>query len=148
MISNEEKLLKERIRYILKIKKVSITSISDSESERVMLGRQINGENNVVSFRTIHKLLYVFHDIDANWLVLGEGQMQKTADRPQIFNQQQYQMQTGENNSGVINFSENSVPVPVQMLLDEKDKRIAELEENNKILRTVLDSMTVGTRKQ
>ena len=148
MISNEEKLLKERIQYMLKIKKVSITSISDGESERVMLGRQINGENNVVSFRTIHKLLYMFHDIDANWLILGEGQMQKTADRPQIFNQQQYQMQTGENNSGVINFSENSVPVPVQMLLEEKDKRIAELEENNKILRTLLDSMTVGTRKQ
>lgn len=147
MISNEEKLLKERIQYMLKIKKVSITSISDSESERVMLGRQINGENNVVSFRTIHKLLYVFHDIDANWLLLGEGQMQKTADRPQIFNQQQYQMQNGENNSGVINFSENSVPVPVQMLLEEKDKRIAELEENNKILRTVLDSLTAGTRK-
>lgn len=148
MISNEEKLLKERIQYMLKIKKVSITSISNSESERVMLGRQINGENNVVSFRTIHKLLYVFHDIDANWLVLGEGKMQRTADRPQIFNQQQYQMQTGENNSGVINFSENSVPVPVQMLLEEKDKRIAELEENNKILRAVLDSMTIGTRKQ
>ena len=148
MISNEEKLLKERIRHMLSFKKVSVASISDSESERVMLGRQIKGENNVVSFRTIHKLLYMFHDIDANWLVLGEGQMQKTADRPQIFNQQQYQMQTGENNSGVINFSENSVPVPVQMLLEEKDKRIAELEENNKILRTVLDSMTVGTRKQ
>lgn len=148
MISNEEKLLKERIRHLLSFKKVSVASISDSESERVMLGRQIKGENNVVSFRTIHKLLYMFHDIDANWLVLGEGQMQKTADRPQIFNQQQYQMQTGENNSGVINFSENSVPVPVQMLLEEKDKRIAELEENNKILRTVLDSMTVGTRKQ
>lgn len=148
MISNEEKLLKERIRHMLSFKKVSVASISDSESERVMLGRQIKGENNVVSFRTIHKLLYMFHDIDANWLILGEGQMQKTVDRPQIFNQQQYQMQTGENNNGVINFSENSVPVPVQMLLDEKDKRIAELEENNKILRTVLDSMTVGTRKQ
>lgn len=148
MISNEEKLLKERIRNLLSFKKVSVASISDSESERVMLGRQIKGENNVVSFRTIHKLLYMFHDIDANWLILGEGQMQKTADRPQIFNQQQYQMQTGENNSGVINFSENSVPVHVQMLLNEKDKRIAELEENNKILRTVLDSMTVGTRKQ
>ena len=148
MISNEEKLLKERIQHLLSFKKVSVASISDSESERVMLGRQIKGENTSVSFRTIHKLLYMFHDIDANWLVLGEGQMQKTADRAQIFNQQQYQMQTGENNSGVINFSENSVPVPVQILLDEKDKRIAELEENNKILRTVLDSMTVGTRKQ
>ena len=148
MISTEEKLLKERIQHLLAFKKVSVASMSDSESERVMLGRQIKGENTVVSFRTIHKLLYMFPDIDANWLILGEGQMQKTVDRPQIFNQQQYQMQTGENNSGVINFSENSVPVPVQMLLNEKDKRISELEDNNKTLRTVLDSMTEGIRKQ
>ena len=148
MISIEEKLLKERIQHLLAFKKVSVASISDSESERVMLGRQIKGENTIVSFRTIYKLLYMFPDVDANWLILGEGQMTKTIDRPQIFNQQQYQMQTGENNSGVINFSENSVPVPVQMLLNEKDKRIAELEDNNKTLRTVLDSMTAGTRKQ
>ena len=148
MISTEEKLLKERIQHLLAFKKVSVASMSDSESERVMLGRQIKGENTVVSFRTIHKLLYMFPDIDANWLILGEGQMQKTVDRPQIFNQQQYQMQTGENNSGVINFSENSVPVPIQMLLNEKDKRISELEDNNKTLRTVLDSMTAGIRKQ
>ena len=148
MISIEEKLLKERIQHLLAFKKVSVASISDSESERVMLGRQIKGENTVVSFRTIHKLLYMFPDVDANWLILGEGQMTKTKNSPQIFNQQQYQMQTGENNSGVINFSENSVPVPVQMLLNEKDKRIAELEDNNKTLRTVLDSMTAGIRKQ
>lgn len=148
MISNEEKLLKERIQHLLSFKKISVASIAGSESERVMLGRQIKGENNAVSFRTIHKLLYIFPDIDANWLILGEGQMRKTTDRPQIFNQQQYQMQTGENNSGVINFSECSVPVPVQMLLNEKDKRIAELEDNNKTLRTVLDSMTAGIRKQ
>lgn len=148
MISTEEKLLKERIQHLLSFKKVSVASISDSESERVMLGRQIKGENTVVSFRTIHKLLYMFQDVDANWLILGEGQMTKTVDRPQIFNQQQYQMQTGENNSGVINFSENSVPVPVQMLLNEKDKRIAELEDNNKTLRTVLDSMTAGIQRK
>ena len=147
MIPTEEKLLKERIQHLLSFKKVSVASMSDSESERVMLGRQIKGENTVVSFRTLHKLLYMFPDVDANWLILGEGQMQKTVDRPQIFNQQQYQMQTGENNSGVINFSENSVPVPVQMLLNEKDKRISELEDNNKTLRTVLDSMTAGIRK-
>lgn len=142
MISTEEKLLKERIQHLLSFKKVSVASISDSESERVMLGRQIKGENTVVSFRTIHKLLYMFPDVDANWLILGEGQMKKTTDRPQIFNQQQYQMQTGENNSGVINFSENSVPVPVQMLLNEKDKRIAELESDKKQLQGLLSVLT------
>lgn len=146
MISTEEKLLKERIQHLLAFKKVSVASISDSESERVMLGRQIKGENTVVSFRTIYKLLYMFPDVDANWLILGEGQRQKTVDRPQIFNQQQYQLQTGENNSGVINFSENSVPIPVQMLLEEKDKRIAELEADKKQLRGLLSVFTANAQ--
>lgn len=144
MISTEEKLLKERIQHLLAFKKVSVASISDSESERVMLGRQIKGENTVVSFRTIHKLLYMFHDIDANWLILGEGQMQKTVDRPQIFNHNEVNQSSA---GGSINVGTSSIPVPVQMLLEEKDKRIAELESNNKTLRTVLDSMTTGTRK-
>ena len=144
MISSEEKLLKERIQHLLSFKKVSVASISDSESERVMLGRQIKGENTVVSFRTIHKLLYMFQDVDANWLILGEGQMTKTKNSPQIFNHNEVNQSTA---GGSINVGTSSIPVPVQMLLDEKDKRIAELESNNKTLRTVLDSMTTGTRK-
>lgn len=145
MISTEEKLLKERIQHLLSFKKVSVASMSDSESERVMLGRQIKGENTVVSFRTIHKLLYMFPDIDANWLILGEGQMQKTVDRPQIFNHNEVNQSSA---GGSINVGTSSIPVPVQMLLEEKDKRIADLEDNNKTLRTVLDSMTAGIRKQ
>lgn len=143
MISTEEKLLKERIQHLLAFKKVSVASISDSESERVMLGRQIKGENSVVSFRTIHKLLYMFHDIDANWLILGEGQMTKTTDRPNIINHNEV---NGSTAGGSINVGNSNIPVSVQALLEEKEKRIAELESNNKTLRTVLDSMTTGTR--
>ena len=141
MISTEEKLLKERIQHLLSFKKVSVASISDSESERVMLGRQIKGENTVVSFRTIHKLLYMFPDVDANWLILGEGSMHKTVDHPQIFNQQHYEMQNGQNNSGSINFGE-TIPYPVQALLDEKDKRIAELEKDKTQLQGLLSVFT------
>ena len=146
-LTKEEMMLKDRIRHLLTFKRMSIAKLSPNPTLQVRYGRQINGAASV-PFTTLYMLLYMFQDVDANWLILGEGQMRKTTDRPQIFNQQQYQMQTGENNSGVINFSENSVPVPVQMLLNEKDKRIAELEDNNKILRTVLDSLTAGTRKQ
>ena len=138
MISTEEKLLKERIQHLLAFKKVSVASISDSESERVMLGRQIKGENTVVSFRTIHKLLYMFQDVDANWLILGEGKMQKTVDRPQIFNQQHYEMQNGDNNTGNMNVGDAVIPYPVQALLDEKDKRIAELEKDKEQLQGLL----------
>ena len=135
-------MLKERIRHMLTNKRMTIAKLSDNDTMRVRLGRQINGPDTSVPFSTLYMLLYMFPDIDANWLILGEGQMQKTVDRPQIFNQQQYQMQTGENNSGVINFSENSVPIPVQMLLDEKDKRIADLEANNKQLQGLLSVLT------
>ena len=139
MISTEEKMLKERIQHLLSFKKVSVASISDSESERVMLGRQIKGENTVVSFRTIHKLLYMFPDIDANWLILGEGQMQKTVDRPQIFNHNEV---NGSTAGGSINVGNSNIPVPVQMLLDEKDKRISELESDKKQLQGLLSVLT------
>lgn len=144
-LTNEEIMLKERIRQLLHFKRMNFAKLTESETMRARLGRQINGEASV-PFTTIYNLLYMFHDIDANWLILGEGQMQKTVDRPQIFNQQQYQMQTGENNSGVINFSENSVPIPVQMLLDEKDKRIADLEANNKQLQGLLSVLTANAQ--
>ena len=139
MISTEEKLLKERIQHLLSFKKVSVASISDSESERVMLGRQIKGENTVVSFRTIHKLLYMFPDIDANWLILGEGQMQKTVDRPQIFNHNEV---NGSTAGGSINVGNSNIPIPVQMLLDEKDKRISDLESDKKQLQGLLSVLT------
>ena len=144
MISTEEKLLKERIQHLLSFKKVSVASISDSESERVMLGRQIKGENTVVSFRTIHKLLDMFHDIDANWLILGEGQMTKTTDRPNIYNHNEV---NGSTAGGSINVGNSHIAPPIQALLEEKDKRITELEENNKTLRMVLDAFGAGTRK-
>lgn len=139
MISTEEKLLKERIQHLLAFKKVSVASISDSESERVMLGRQIKGENSVVSFRTIHKLLYMFHDIDANWLILGEGQMKKTSDSPRIYNNH---TDVHDNGSNTTNYGETNLSLPVKMLLDEKDKRIADLEADKKQLQGLLSVLT------
>ena len=55
MISNDEKMLKERIRHLLAAKNVKISDLAESESDRVMLGLQINGENTTVPFRTIHR---------------------------------------------------------------------------------------------
>ena len=57
MVTENETLLKLRIQHLLSIKKTSLSTIADSESERVMLGRQINGESTVVSYRTLYKLL-------------------------------------------------------------------------------------------
>lgn len=141
-LSNIEKEIKERIRYALSVKKKSISSITEDDSERIAFGRQINKEETAISAKTIFKVLYALHDIDANWLILGEGLMHKTVDRPQIFNNQRYEMQNGDNNTGNMNVGDAVIPYPVQALLDEKDKRIAELEKDKAQLQGLLAVLT------
>lgn len=142
-LSNEEILLKERIKAMLSARGKKIAHIAETPTMEARLGRQINGEA-AVPFTTLYKLLYEFHDIDANWLILGEGQMTKNAARPNIINHNEV---NGSKAGGSINVGTSTIPVPVQMLLDEKDKRIEELEKNNATLRMVLDSFGSGTRK-
>ena len=146
MISNDEKMLKERLRFIFSVKKIKIADLTETKSEAVMLSRQLGENDATVPFRTLHKVLYAYPDVDANWLILGEGTWQKTTDHPQIFNQQHYEMQNGDNNSGTINFGE-TIPYPVKALLDEKDKRIAELEKVNQTLQNVVNAFTAGLKK-
>jgi hypothetical protein len=142
-LSNEEILLKERIKAMLSARGKKIAHIAETPTMEARLGRQINGEA-AVPFTTLYKLLYEFHDIDANWLILGEGQMTKNSARPNIINHNEV---NGSKAGGSINVGTSVIPVPVQMLLDEKDKRIEELEKNNATLRMVLDSFGSGTRK-
>ena len=139
-VSNEEKLLKERIRHMLSYKRMSISKIAEgNETLRVKLGRQINGEDTSVQFSVLHMLLYMFPDVDANWLILGEGQMTKSSDRPQIFNHNEV---NGSTAGGSINVGNSNIPIPVQMLLDEKDKRISDLESDKKQLQGLLSVLT------
>lgn len=137
-LTNEEILLKERIRHILHNRGVTIASISDTPTLQARYGRQINGDAQV-PFTTLYKLLYMFHDIDANWLILGEGQMQKTADHPRIYNHNEA---NGSSAGGSIYVGTSTIPYPVQALLDEKDKRIAELEKDKAQLQGFLSIFT------
>ena len=146
MITEEEKMLKERIRYLLAKKKTSINKIADTESERIMLGRQINGEETVVSYRTIRKMLYLFHDISADWLVMGEGAMIKAEHvAPHIHNIKNEV--NGSKAGGDINVGNQTIPYPVKALLDEKDARIAELEKDKQFLQGVLSAFSAGAKK-
>ena len=148
MIANIEKELKERLRTIQSLKDIKFSDLAESKSERVMIGRQFGDNDTTVPFRTLYKILYAYHDVSAEWLMLGEGSWQKTKDCPKIFNQQHYEMQNGQNNNGTINFGDSVIPYPVQALLDEKDKRIAELERDKKYLQLVIDSMTAGIQRK
>lgn len=147
MISDEEKLLKERIRHLLATKKAKISDFAKTESERVMLGRQINGQDTIVPYKTIYMLLYAYHDIDANWLILGEGTMTKVGNLavPHIHNNFRNEVNNSEA-AGDINVGSNTIPSSIQALIDEKDARIDELQRDKQSLRSLLDALIVKPR--
>ena len=148
MVSNEEKMLKERLRFVFSQYNIKLKDIAPTKSLQAMLARQIGENDTTVPFRTLYSVLYAHPDIDANWLMLGEGSWQKTKDCPKIYNQQHYEMQqNGENNNGNINVGDAAISFPVQSLLDEKDKRIAELEKINQTLQNVVNAFTAGLQK-
>lgn len=141
MISNEEKLLKDRIRHLLNVKGAKITHLAEQKSERVMLGRQFADNDTIVPYRTLYKLLYMFDDISADWLIMGEGSMYKADSlAPRVYN-----TKNEVHNStagGSIHVGTTTIPVPVQQLLDEKDKRIKELEQDKQVLQGVITAFT------
>lgn len=144
MVTDEEKMLKLRIRHLLSQMKTSISTLADSESERVMLGRQINGDDTIVSYRTIRKLLYMFKDVDANWLVMGEGSMYK-ADHiaPHVYTQ--HNEVNGNNAGGDINVGPDTIVT--KKTVDELTARVAELEKDKQFLQGVLSAFSAGAKK-
>ena len=146
MITDEEKLLKERLRHLLADRKTSIRTIADTDSERVMLNRQINGEETIVPYRTLYKILYMFPDVSADWLIMGEGGMLKAEHTaPRIYNTKNEV--NGSKAGGDINVGTATIPYPVRALLDEKDARIVELEKINSTLQNVVNAFTAGLKK-
>ena len=141
MISAEDRLLKERIHFLLARKNTNIHTIADDDSERIKLGRQINKPDTLVSMDTVRKLLYMFPDISADWLIMGEGAMEK-ADHaaPRIYNTKNevHDSKAG----GDILVGATTIPCSVQSIINEKDKRIAELEQDKQLLQGLLSAFT------
>ena len=147
MISNEEKMLKERLRHVFNHFEIKIADIAPTKSLQVMLGKQLRENDTTVPFRTLYAVLYAYPAIDANWLLLGEGTMLKTGNLavPHIHNN----ITNAVNNSeaaGDINVGSNTIPSSIQALIDEKDARIAELQRDKQSLRDVISLLTPKPR--
>ena len=144
MVTDEQKMLKLRIRHLLDTMKTSIRTLADTESERVMLGRQINGEDTIVSYQTIHKLLDMFPAVDANWLVMGEGGMYKSEHiAPHIYTQ--HNEVKGNSAGGDINVGPDTIVT--KKTVERLETRVAELEQDKKNMQTLIDALTVKPRK-
>lgn len=85
MLATEQILLKDRIRHLLHIKKCTISSLAENETERVRISRQINGDANV-TIDTIRLILFSFPSVSADWLILGEGTIHKSTTAPTVYN--------------------------------------------------------------
>jgi hypothetical protein len=101
---------------------------------------QINGDA-LVPYSTLYKLLYMFHDISADWLVMGEGAISKAdCTAPRIYNTKNevHDSKAG----GDILVGATTIPCSVQSIINEKDKRIAELEQDKQLLSNILSAFT------
>jgi len=139
MISEDEKTLKERMRYILHNKRWTISKLSHNDTERARFGRQINGDA-AVPFSTIVLFLSKFPDVSADWLIMGEGDMLKSKRSGTSYGTMNHVSDSRAR--GSINVGTTTIPDSVQKLLDEKNARIAELEKDKDLLQTILASMT------
>ena len=141
MVSNDEKLLKERIRMLLAKKGITILDLADGDEVVAKRYRnQINGDA-LVPYSTLYKLLYMFHDISADWLVMGEGAISKAdCAAPRIYNTKNevHDSKAG----GDILVGATTIPCSVQSIINEKDKRIAELERDKELLQGLLSAFT------
>lgn len=150
MVSNDEKMLKERIRHLLSYKRASVSDLTDNVTLQVRYRRQINGDA-AVPFTTLYKILYMYHDISADWLILGEGSMQK-ADHiaPHIHhNNYNNQLAPGSTQTGPVAIGHDTVNVIRGREIEERDtiiqkqaERIAELEKDKELLSGLLSAFT------
>ena len=58
-------------------KHTSIADLAGSETQRIKFSRQLNGHNSL-TLPVVIKVLDMFQDISADWLIRGEGQMNKS----------------------------------------------------------------------
>lgn len=150
MTKEEESLIKERMRFVLTKKRMSIAKFADNnKSDSVRYGQQFNGSAGV-QLATIYKLLYMFPDISADWLVMGEGSMRK-ADclAPKVYNHNQV---TNSTAGGDINVGVRTVSVPhsldeiqvkdMQSTIAAQQQRITELEQDKQLLQGLLSAFT------
>ena len=117
---------------MLTVKRCSVASLADNETLRNRYRRQINGDATL-PYTTIVLLLEMFHDVSAEWLVMGRGEMIR---KDAITHNELHQ---ASNNHGTIQIgNHNSINSDTEAL----NARIAELENDKQLLQGLLAAFT------
>jgi hypothetical protein len=145
MCTKQDKDIKDRIKYVLNNEGIKLARIANTEGERTMMSRQINGAETLVPYMTIWKILNAVPHLSADWLVMGEGSYLK-ADHiaPHVYTQHN-ELHDGSHNVGTINLGSKSVVT--SETVEKLEKRITELEIDKKNMQILIDTLTVKPRK-
>ncbi len=139
----------DRIKNVLADKKITITSIARTNTERVNITRQLNGQVKV-SMETVNRVLDFFPDVSAEYLMRGEGLQERTkivtppTQRQDIHISDGARAAISQSGSARIEPDEPIGQESLMDLLDEKDARIAKLEKD---LDTLKDAIRVLSAK-
>ena len=126
-------MLKERIRFLLHQKKCPLSRLVDTETMRARIGRQINGEASI-PFSTIYLILYTFPDVSADWLVRGEGPMERASEKVQHHHHNSY-----TNTHSVVNIESE---VHIDSKIEELQKQLEAVTKDRDFLKSMLEAMT------
>ena len=142
-LSNEQKMLKERIRFVLAKFGKTATDLGDTENEKVRARRQVLGDA-LVQTDLLQKLLYMFPSISADYLLMGEGSMMK-ADHmaPHVYTQ--HNEVKGNSAGGDINVGPDTIVT--KKTVDDLTAKIAELEKDKAMLQNLLNAFAAGIKK-
>ena len=142
-LSDEEIMLKERIKFVLAKFGKTATDLGDDENQKVRARRQVLGDANVQT-SLLRKLLYMFPSVSADYVLMGEGAMLK-ADHlaPRVYTQ--HNEVRGNHAGGDINVGPDTIVT--KKTVDALQARVAELEHDKRTLQAVVDAMTAGLKK-
>ena len=142
MEEEDELMIKERMRHVLSFKRMSVARFAENnESKRIKYRRYINGTGDV-PYAVVIRMLRMFPDISAEWLVTGEGEMLKSDNSKAIYST--HNVVRGNTSGNIGNISIGNY----KQIIAEKDKRIAELEHDKKMLQDVLAALSQTTREK
>lgn len=135
-VSNEQKMLKERIRGLLAMRKMTASDLGETENEKKIYQRQILGES-LVTFDTISKLLYMFHWLSAEWLVRGEGSMDRASEVAPKY----YTINHNNNNhdNGIVNIGAD---MSVTEQVADLRRQLEEATKDRELLKGLLEAIT------
>lgn len=143
MISEEDISVKKRIQELLVEMGAKYADLAESESDRVMLGRQINDEKTIVPYRTLYRLLKKYPSVSADWLIMGVGSMNKSDNASgNVYHNEV----NGSTAGGDINVGTNLSKGAMQAKIEDQAARIHELERDKYFLQTLLDSVMTKKR--